>query len=79
MESRKGWEKIERGRERRRGEWKEVMFWNVAELSNKDRDLWEGLKEWNVIVLSETWIEDKGWNRWRERLPKRLIYIRSGR
>lgn len=30
-----------------------------------NKDFWEGLKEWDVIVLSETWIEGGGWNRWR--------------
>lgn len=61
----------------RGGEWK-AIFWNMAGLCNKDRDFWEGLKEWDVIVLSKTWIEGDGWNRWREKLPRGLIWGRHG-
>lgn len=43
-------------------------------LSNKDRDFWEGLKGWDVIVLSETWIEDKGWDRWKEKSPGGFVW-----
>lgn len=32
--------------------------WNVARLGNKD--FWEGLKDWDVIVMSETWTEKGG-------------------
>lgn len=27
---------------------------NVARLENKNRDFWKGLREWNVMFLSET-------------------------
>jgi len=46
------------------------MFWNVAGVRNKDKDFWESLKNWEVIVLSETWLEKKEWERVRGRLPK---------
>lgn len=36
-----------------------VVFWNVAEL-NKDKEFWNGLRDWNVVILTETWIEKKG-------------------
>lgn len=38
--------------------WK-AAFWNVAGLANKNKEFWKGLKNWNVIVLSETWVEKK--------------------
>lgn len=50
-------------------EWR-VTFWNVAELRNKDRDFRKGLEKWNVIVLSETWVDKKGWERIKDNLPK---------
>lgn len=50
----------------------------MAGLCNKDRDFWDGLKEWDVIVLSETWIKSDGWNRWREKLPRGFIWARQG-
>lgn len=37
-----------------------MVFWNVAGLGNKDGDFWKGLKEWDVLVLSETWVDEKG-------------------
>jgi len=42
---------------------------NVAELKSKDRDFWESLRGWDVIVLTETWVEKKGGDKIRERLP----------
>lgn len=48
------------------------MFWNVAELGKKDKDFWKGLKGWDVVVLVETWVDRKGWERMREKLPREL-------
>lgn len=31
-----------------------ITFWNVAGLKNKDRKFWEGLKDWDVLILNET-------------------------
>jgi len=51
------------------GIWK-IAFWNVAGLSNKDKDFWRGIKEWDVVTLSETWVDEKGWDRVRGKLPR---------
>lgn len=48
------------------------MFWNVAGLRNKDKKFWEGLKEWDVLFLSETWTDERNWRGIRERLPEGL-------
>jgi len=37
---------------------------------NKDRDFWDKLREWDVMVLLETWIERRGWEGVRNRLPR---------
>lgn len=58
-----------KGGEAKKGIYK-IAFWNVAGLGNKDREFWEGLKEWEVILMSETWVDKKGWERVKERLPK---------
>lgn len=50
-EGKKGWEG-------RKG-WK-VTFWNVAGMGKKDKDFGEGLKERDVMILMETWVEEKG-------------------
>ncbi|RLU25640.1 hypothetical protein DMN91_001797 [Ooceraea biroi] len=39
-------------------------------LGNKDREFWRGLENWDVTILSETWIDRKGWERIRGLLPK---------
>lgn len=28
----------------------------------KDKEFWKGLKEWDVMVLTKTWMEEKDWN-----------------
>jgi len=55
--------------EEREGIWK-VAFWNVAGLVNKDKDFWRGIKEWDVVTLSETWVDEKGWSRVRGKMPR---------
>jgi len=42
-----------KGRERGKGGGWRVAFWNVAGMYNKDRDFWEKLREWDVMVLLE--------------------------
>lgn len=50
------------------------MFWNVAGLGKKDKEFWEGLKEWDVLFLSETWTEERNWRGIRERLPEGYVW-----
>lgn len=52
----------------------ESSVWNVVGLGNKDRDFWSGLREWDVITLVETWVEEKGWERIRDNLPGRCVW-----
>ncbi|TGZ46910.1 Uncharacterized protein DBV15_13023 [Temnothorax longispinosus] len=59
-----------RGKEEGGSKFWRVVFWNVAGLENKDKDFWEGLKKEEVLVMLETWIGEKGWERIRGRLPK---------
>lgn len=46
-----------------------IVFWNVAGIRNKDTEFWEFLKQYDVIGLTETWIEEKDWNAMKNRLP----------
>ncbi|KMQ82353.1 hypothetical protein RF55_23264, partial [Lasius niger] len=32
-------------------------------------EFWERLREWDIIILMETWLEERGWERIRGRLP----------
>ena len=47
-----------------------VAFWNVAGVRNKDQEFWKGLEEWEVVVMTETWVEEREWEYVRARLPK---------
>ena len=51
-----------------------VAFWNVAGLKNKDGDFWKGLKEWEVMVMCETWMEERDWDYIENRLPKGYVW-----
>lgn len=62
--------KVYRGTEgKKEGEGWRVVFWNVAELANKDKEFWESLKNWSAMALSKTWVEEKGWEKVRKELP----------
>lgn len=37
---------------------------------NKDKEVWEYLRTFNVIGLMETWTEESKWKRVKHRLPK---------
>lgn len=50
-------------------EWR-IVFWNVVGLNNKDCEFWKKLKEWDVMVMMETWVDEKNWRKIRERLPR---------
>lgn len=42
----------------------------MAGLRNKDKGFWRRLVDWDVMVLSETWIDRKGWKRMKSSLPR---------
>jgi len=46
----------------------------VAGVRNKDKDFWKRLEEWDVMVLAETWADEKGWERVRGYLPKGYVW-----
>lgn len=48
-------------------------------LRNKDRDFWKGLTDWDVIVLIETWTDDKEWERIRDLCQKDTCGEHNGR
>lgn len=49
---------------------RKITFWNVAGIERKEKEFWEELKEWDIMVLTETWLEEKGWGNIKKRLPK---------
>lgn len=61
--------------ERKNGDEWRVGFWNVAGVGNKDEEFWKGIAEWEVIVLIETWLMEKGWEKMRRKLPKGYNWV----
>ena len=47
-----------------------MCSWNVAGVERKNKEFFKGLEQWEVIVMLETWLDEKGWGRIRNRLPK---------
>lgn len=68
-----------RGKKKEKGSeaWK-IDFWNVAGFGNKDKEFWKSLKEWDVMVLMETWVEEKSWNKIRRKLLGRYKWGMQG-
>ena len=54
-----------------------VGFWNVAGLKSKDEDVWKELQSWDVVGLTEMWVEEKDWEKVRGRLPKGYRWSRQ--
>ncbi|CAD6234226.1 GSCOCG00012371001-RA-CDS [Cotesia congregata] len=46
-----------------------VLFWNVAGLRSKDKEFWDYVCKFDVIGMTETWVEEKGWEMTRKKLP----------
>ena len=54
-----------------------IAFWNVAGVRKKDGDFWKGMEDWDIIVLSETWVEEKDWGYVETRLARGYIWKRQ--
>lgn len=61
-----------RGR-KKRDELKEkklkICFWNVADVMNKE-DTWRYLEEFDLIGLTETWLEEEKWEKMKDKMSK---------
>lgn len=43
-------------------------------INNKDSSFWRGLRDWDVMVLLETWSDEKSWSKVREWLPEGYVW-----
>lgn len=46
-----------------------MAFWNVTGERGKGQDFWERIKEWDVVGLVETWLEEKDWESFKRKIP----------
>lgn len=51
-----------------------IGFWNVAGLVNKDEDFWEYIEDFDIIGLTETWMEEKQWNLLKDKLLDKFTW-----
>ena len=49
-----------------------LCVWNVAGVVNKDKEFWEYISDFDVVGLIETWLEEKNWQKIKNKLPKTL-------
>jgi len=47
-----------------------LLFWNVAGIGNKDTECWNYILGFDYVSLNETWLEEKRWEKWKRRLPR---------
>lgn len=47
-----------------------IAFWNVAGLGSNAVGFWMELEKWDVMILSETWIEGKDWEKVKYKIQK---------
>jgi len=41
---------------------------------NKDKDWWRYILGFDFISLNETWVDEKKWKIWKERLPRSHVW-----
>ena len=46
------------------------VTWNVAGLKRKEEDFWEFLKDFDIIGLTETWVDGREWEKLKEKMPE---------
>lgn len=51
-----------------------IIFWNVADLYNKEKDFQKFVSKHDYISLYETWIEEKGWDRIKGWFPETHVW-----
>ena len=49
----------------------------MAGLSNKDGDFWKGLEKWDVVGMSQTWMEEGRWRKVEGSLPRGYVWERQ--
>lgn len=42
----------------------------MAGIGNKDKEFWKYIKNFDFISLCETWVEEKAWEGWKDKLPQ---------
>lgn len=54
----------ERDRETQERTNRKFIFWNIAGIKKKDKEVWKFIGSGDFISLCETWLEEKEWKVW---------------
>ncbi|EZA46453.1 hypothetical protein X777_00143, partial [Ooceraea biroi] len=65
-------------RQDRKEEGIKIGFWNVVGVLGKDEVFWKRTKEWDVMGLVETWLEEKDWEKVKGRVPEGYSWRMQG-
>lgn len=52
-----------------------ICFWNIAGIINKCDETWEYLDNFDIIGLSETWIEEEQWKKIKDKMSNKFNWI----
>lgn len=44
------------------------LFWNIAGIENKNREFWKYVREFEIVSMCETWLEEEEWENIKDRL-----------
>ena len=53
---------------------KKLIFWNVAGLTNKDKDFWDYINETDFVSLAVTWVEEREEKLLKKHLNRNFIW-----
>lgn len=60
---------VGKGKQQKKEIRRKLIFWNVSGIERQDKDFWNYIVGFDFIGLCETWLEEKGWDRFKGRLP----------
>lgn len=52
-----------------------ICFWNIAGIINKCDETWEYLDNFDIIGLTETWIEEEEWKKIKDKMSNKFNWI----
>lgn len=52
-----------------------ICFWNVAGLMHLCEETWEYLDQFDVIGLTETWIEEESWKKLKNKMSNKFQWV----
>jgi hypothetical protein len=55
-----------------------ILYKNVAGLSKKRDEFWDYVRQFDIVGLVETWVEERSWKKIGKSLPKEYKWVGQG-